>query len=323
MTIKILFVDDEAMALKYFERLVSPLAPVLTATSVADGRALLDAHSAEIGVLVTDQRMPGAYGNELLRHARERHPHVVRMLTTAYSELGEAIDAINSGEIYRYITKPWDLARLQADLRNALELAALRGERDRLLREKLLVQQLQLLGHRAGQLAVLCGPHAAAERVASAMDLFLHTAAQVGGAPATIDWGAMGYPELVQAEAERGTAITAQLAQACGRFATVAPGQALPALAAALGMAVPAAGQALALDPDVFTALLCGPVGQPPAAPSTSWLGWLLTFGPIVQVTREAQGWAVRPVQAPQHAAPAADWLAAAVERLLQSAQAG
>ena len=146
----ILYVDDEAMALKYFERLVSPLAPVVTAASVAEGKAVLDQRRGEIAVLVSDQRMPGAHGNELLRYAREHHPGVVRMLTTAYSELGEAIEAINSGEIYRYITKPWDLESLHADLRNALELALLRGERDGLLREKMLLQQQQLLGHRAG-----------------------------------------------------------------------------------------------------------------------------------------------------------------------------
>ena len=83
----ILYVDDEAMALKYFERLVSPLAPVITALSVAEGKAVLEQRGGEIAVLVSDQRMPGARGIELLRYARERHPAVVRMLTTAYSDL--------------------------------------------------------------------------------------------------------------------------------------------------------------------------------------------------------------------------------------------
>src|SRR3954470_5751909 len=142
---KILYVDDEPMALKYFERLVSPMAPVLTALSVEEGRAVLRERGDEIAVLISDQRMPTAYGNELLRYARDHHPNMVRMLTTAYSELGEAIEAINSGEIYRYITKPWDLESLRADLKNALELASLRSERDTLLREKLMVQQSQLL----------------------------------------------------------------------------------------------------------------------------------------------------------------------------------
>ncbi|OYY87381.1 MAG: hypothetical protein B7Y42_15220, partial [Polaromonas sp. 28-63-22] len=81
---KILYVDDEPMALKYFERLVSPLAPVLTALSVEEGKAILRERGGEIAVLVTDQRMPGAHGNELLRFTREFHPRIVRMLTTAY-----------------------------------------------------------------------------------------------------------------------------------------------------------------------------------------------------------------------------------------------
>ena len=79
---KILYVDDEAMALKYFERLVSPLAPVLTANSVEAGRAVLREHGTEIAVLVCDQRMPGEHGNALLRHTREYYPGIVRMLTT-------------------------------------------------------------------------------------------------------------------------------------------------------------------------------------------------------------------------------------------------
>jgi two-component system probable response regulator PhcQ len=103
---KLLYVDDETLALKYFERLIGELVPVLTADSVESGIAVLKAHGDDIAILITDQRMPGAYGNELLRYAREHHPRIVRLLTTAYSEIDDAIAAINSGEIYRYITKP-------------------------------------------------------------------------------------------------------------------------------------------------------------------------------------------------------------------------
>ncbi len=152
---KILFVDDEAMALKYFERLVAPLAPVLTAGSVEEGKAILRERGAEVAVLVSDQRMPGERGNELLRHAREYHPHIVRLLTTAYSDIGEAVEAINSGEIFRYIQKPWALDSLRADLKQALELADLRNERNELLRDKLLAQQSQLLANRLGTLLML------------------------------------------------------------------------------------------------------------------------------------------------------------------------
>jgi two-component system probable response regulator PhcQ len=141
--------------LKYFDRLVSSIAPVLTAGSVEEGKAVLREHAADIAVLVTDQRMPGELGNELLRYARENHPHIVRMLTTAYSELGDAIEAINSGEIFRYINKPWELDNLHTDLKNALELSALRSERDGLLQDKILVQQSQLLSNRMAALLML------------------------------------------------------------------------------------------------------------------------------------------------------------------------
>jgi two-component system probable response regulator PhcQ len=321
MTTKILFIDDEALSLKYFERLVSPLAPVLTASSVAQGRALLEEHAADIGVLVTDQRMPGEQGNELLRHARERHPNVVRMLTTAYSELGDAIDAINSGEIYRYITKPWDLPRLQADLRNALELAALRGDRDRLLREKMMVQQLQLLGQRAGQLPLLCAGLPQAQ-VAIAVDLCLHTAAAAGCPPIAIDWHAIGFAELVQAESQRACTVAALLAPWTARFAATSPAQALDALAEAIGASPAAAGQPLRIvDVDTFTGLVAGPVVGDVAEAAVAWLAWLLRFGAGVQVQPDGEAWAIRLLPDGVPRTLANDWLAAAVERLLESAQ--
>lgn len=84
---EILFVDDEATAVKYFQRAVGTLASVATAGSVEEGKQMLDAHADTISVLVSDQRMPGAYGNELLFYARDKYPHIVRILTT---EIGRA-----------------------------------------------------------------------------------------------------------------------------------------------------------------------------------------------------------------------------------------
>ncbi len=141
------------MALKYFQRLIDPVAPVLTAGSVEEGRSLLDEHGKDIAVLVTDQRMPGEHGNALLKYAKDHHPAVVRMLTTAYSDLGEAVEAVNRGEIFRYIAKPWELEALKADLRTALEMASLRRERDALVRDKLMVLQGQLMSQRLAGLA--------------------------------------------------------------------------------------------------------------------------------------------------------------------------
>lgn len=118
----ILFVDDEEMARKYFERAFGGEFRVLTAPSVADALALLDDPQQQIGVLVTDQRMPRQTGLDLLQEARARHPHVIRLLTTAYASLDDAVAAVNRGEVFRYLSKPWDLNVLRQELQNAVAL---------------------------------------------------------------------------------------------------------------------------------------------------------------------------------------------------------
>lgn len=318
---KILYVDDEAMALKYFSRLVGPLAPVITAGSVAEAKGVLQQRGAEIAVLVSDQRMPGARGNELLRYAREHHPGVVRMLTTAYSELGEAVEAINSGEIYRYITKPWDLESLHADLRNALELGALRSERDSLVRQKMAVQNLQLLGHRAAQLVVACAGFVGADS-ARAAQVFLHAARLAGCQAPEVDWASTDHADLIEAEAARGIAIGQRLAEWQPRFADAAtPDQALAALAQALaGKAHLEADGVRVDDPRVFTDLLAGPPRELPSPAQVAWLAWLVPWGCTVQLRETGPGWTISlQTESAPHALPQ-DWLATEVEGLLEAA---
>jgi two-component system, probable response regulator PhcQ len=270
-------------------------------------------------VLVSDQRMPGARGNELLRYAREHHPAVVRMLTTAYSELGEAIEAINSGEIYRYITKPWALESLHADLRNALELAVLRSERDSLVREKMLVQQQQLLGHRAGQLALACAGFLR-EDAANAMHVYLETALAVGCPAPTIDWRALDYADVVQAEATRGIVIGQRLAQWQETFrAAASPTAALAALAEALPGQAQLEGDSLTVsDRLVFTHLLLAPPQDLPTTAQVAWLAWLVLCGSKAQVRGQASGWKVT-LSAAGSTVLADDWLADDIERLLEA----
>ncbi|MBA3773962.1 MAG: response regulator [Ramlibacter sp.] len=316
---KILYVDDEAMALKYFDRLVSPLAPVITAASVAEGKAVLAQRGAEIAVLVSDQRMPGARGNELLSYAREHHPVIVRMLTTAYSELGEAIDAINAGEIYRYIVKPWDLESLQADLRNALELAVLRGERDSLLREKMLLQQQQLLGHRAGQLVLACEGFVG-QGSAHAVHVFLQTALMAGCPAPAIDWGWLDYADLIEAEAERGLVIGRQLARWHQQFSSApTPAQALAALAQALdGQAQFQDGEVRVTHSGALIDLLAAPAPQAPAPEQVAWLAWLMHWSRGAQIRAHGSSWGVSlPASSPQAEDSVAGWLAGDIERLI------
>lgn len=314
--VKILYVDDEAMALKYFERLVSPMAPVLTAGSVAEGRAVLAEHGADIAVLVCDQRMPGAYGNELLRHAREYYPNIVRMLTTAYSELGDAIEAINRGEIYRYINKPWELESLRADLKNALELAELRGERDDLMRDKLLAQQSQLLGSRlAGLVAVGAAVHS--EGFEQALYRFAQAAQLTGSDEPKVDWHRWEHADLVQAEALRSAAIAGHLRHWLREFGPHRDGAgALAVLSQATGAELQGDHVRFS-DRAPFSALLSAGAGETPDPADCAWLAWLLWQGGLAQVDASAgvTGWTVRPAQP---AALRPDWLADAIESLGQ-----
>ncbi|MGE0098133.1 MAG: response regulator [Hydrogenophaga sp.] len=313
--VKILYVDDEAMALKYFERLVSPLAPVITAGSVGEGRALLKAHGAEVAVLVCDQRMPGEHGNELLRHAREYYPGVVRILTTAYSDIGDAIEAINAGEIHRYINKPWEIESLRAELKNALDLAQLRSERDSLMRDKLLAQQSQL---RANRLAGLLMVSAAVQHDGHELALYRygHAALLAGCDEPEVDWHRWDHADLMQAEAQRGAAIAAHLGDWLRTFGPRGDAdQTLSVLAQTLGGGVQAGGSAVRLnDRTTLTALLSMPVGEMPSAPQCAWLAWLLWCEGLSELHVEPGGaWLVKPATAPL---PRVDWLADLIERI-------
>jgi two-component system probable response regulator PhcQ len=309
---KILYVDDEAIALKYFERLVGPLAPVLTANSVDEGRAVLSVHGADIAVLVCDQRMPGERGNELLRHARTHYPHIVRMLTTAYSEIGEAIDAINTGEIYRYIAKPWELESLRSDLKNALELSALRSERDELVRDKMLAQQARLVSGRLSSLLVI-GAGADPAAYERALFRFAQAALWVGAQEPAVDWHRWDHADLQQAEARRGAGVALQVRSWLERFgARQGDAHALAQLAAVLGAEVRDGVLHLART-EPCTALLTAPAGGPASAHDCAWLAWQLWTQGRFGLHSAGEGWVVAPAK--DEPLPK-DWLADAMERL-------
>lgn len=136
----ILFVDDEELARRTFKRIADKEFRVLLAESVDEAIQVLEEHSEDIGVLLSDQRMPGRLGVDLLEHCRRKYPKIVRMLTTAYSELNDAIAAVNRGEIMRYIEKPWgNIDGLLIDLRVAMSLFEMRAENEQLVAEKLSV----------------------------------------------------------------------------------------------------------------------------------------------------------------------------------------
>jgi two-component system probable response regulator PhcQ len=151
----ILYVDDEEMSLKYFSRAFQNKFRILSAANASDGYRLLEQHRDEIGLLMTDQRMPGEKGVQFLERARQLHPRAIRILTTAYSDLDVAIEAVNSGAIYKYVTKPWDVPQLEMTLKRALEFFMVQRERDLLLKEKLSVLQRMMITDRVLSLGIL------------------------------------------------------------------------------------------------------------------------------------------------------------------------
>lgn len=120
MTAHVLFVDDEEPNLVVFEAVCGDELSVLTASSGAAALELMKEH--EVGVVLTDQRMPGMTGIELLEKVEAEYPDAIRLLITAYSDLQAAEDAINRGHVRRYMRKPWEPETLRAELRDAIDL---------------------------------------------------------------------------------------------------------------------------------------------------------------------------------------------------------
>ncbi len=101
----ILFVDDEPMILSSLNMLFKSKYKVYLAENGFDALEIIK--SVPIKVIVSDQRMPGMLGHELLRQVKEISPNSVRMLLTGYSDLDAIIGSVNAGEVFRFINKPW------------------------------------------------------------------------------------------------------------------------------------------------------------------------------------------------------------------------
>lgn len=150
-----LYVDDEEMALKYFTRAFQNQFQIFTAANAKEGYQILEQHCDKIALIMTDQRMPGEQGVQFLGRARQLHPRAIRILTTAYSDLEVAIDAVNSGAIYKYITKPWEVPDLEITLKRALDFFMVQRERDFLLREKLSALHRMMITDRVLSLGIV------------------------------------------------------------------------------------------------------------------------------------------------------------------------
>jgi two-component system, NtrC family, response regulator HupR/HoxA len=139
----VLFVDDERNILNSIRRgLINEPYTKLFAESGQEALKILA--DTNVSVLVTDMRMPGMSGLELLKIVQEKYPDVVRIILTGYSQISTLIAAINSGEVYRYLTKPW---KLEADyipsIRQAIEYYQINTER-KIIIKKLKSKNLEL-----------------------------------------------------------------------------------------------------------------------------------------------------------------------------------
>ncbi|HZH02504.1 MAG TPA: ATP-binding protein [Myxococcaceae bacterium] len=123
----VLYVDDEPINLRVFDANFRNHLRVITCHAAAEALQILTQRGHEIAVLISDQRMPGMTGVELLEKSRQVAPDVQRMIITAYSDMQAVIESVNRGQVSRYFVKPWVKEELLAALEDAVQIHRLQG----------------------------------------------------------------------------------------------------------------------------------------------------------------------------------------------------
>lgn len=129
----VLYVDDEEHNLTSFKASLRREFNVYTAISPEAAQEFLD--KEDLKVIVSDQRMPKVTGVDFFAGLKKTHPEPIRILLTGYSDMQAVIDAINEGEVHRYLTKPWDAPNMVSAINQAIEIFDLRRENKRLVAE--------------------------------------------------------------------------------------------------------------------------------------------------------------------------------------------
>jgi CheY-like chemotaxis protein len=131
---RVLLVDDEPGIIAALRRLVRREGyELVSANSGPEAIKRLEAQPVQL--IISDHRMPGMIGIELLQQVRERWPDTVRIILSGYSEVNTIIAAVNEGKIYKFLTKPWNDEELKLHIRRALEQHELEEENRRMARE--------------------------------------------------------------------------------------------------------------------------------------------------------------------------------------------
>lgn len=131
--IRVLYVDDEPNNLLAFKASFRRTYDIFTASSAAEGLLVLNENP--VHVIIADQRMPQSTGVEFFDIVRTAHPYPVRILLTGFTDVEAIVDAINKGQIFRYIKKPWDELELQTAIQNAFEVYSTRRQLKEKVRE--------------------------------------------------------------------------------------------------------------------------------------------------------------------------------------------
>lgn len=118
-SVRVLYIDDEENNLHAFKASFRRHYEIYTAISAAEGLKILQ--NLEIHVVIADQKMPNTTGVEFFRSIVKTHPDPIRILLTGYTDIEALADAINHGDIYRYITKPWNELELHNSIKNAYD----------------------------------------------------------------------------------------------------------------------------------------------------------------------------------------------------------
>lgn len=129
----VLYVDDEENNLIAFRAAFRRSFTIYTAISTKEAAEFLE--KDDLRIIISDQRMPGQTGVEFFTKIKQTHSEPIRILLTGYSDMEAVIDAINKGEVYRYLSKPWDAKFMNAILNQAIEIFNLRRENKQLMEE--------------------------------------------------------------------------------------------------------------------------------------------------------------------------------------------
>tara|TARA_R110002020_G_scaffold395280_2_gene605374 strand:- start:1178 stop:2263 length:1086 start_codon:yes stop_codon:yes gene_type:complete len=124
--IHVLYIDDEDNNLKSFRATLRKDFKIFTAIDAEEGLRI--AREQEVHVVIADQRMPGMTGTEFFEELMKFNPDPIRILLTGYSDIASVIDAINKGEVYRFIDKPWNIEQIKNSIKNAADIFFMRRE---------------------------------------------------------------------------------------------------------------------------------------------------------------------------------------------------